>query len=224
MRRLAAVVLVVFGLLALPTRADAQGFWRWLEELSGPGPFKDINGFELPVTCFETPNGSRGVEWLPPWRCLADSGITPKVTLSFDLASGTGKNNLSYDPALFTREPGDVSARLYGFAVTYSVIPRAVDVGVLVGRIRLGSLPVVDSVTRTRLEPRLVVRPLVFGVSRDDEGGRYRASWLELRLVPLILPKRFTGADLGSTTDLGTGAEFLMSYMVVINFVPLLGR
>jgi hypothetical protein len=224
MRRLAAVVLVVFGLLALPTRAEAQGFWRWLEELSGPGPFHDINGFEIPLTCFEAPSGRQGVELLPPWRCLADSGINPKVTLSFDIASGTGKNNLSYAPTAFTGEPGDVSARLYGFAVTYNLVPRAVDVGMLVGRLRLGSLPVVDSVTRTRLEPRLVVRPLVFGVNRDDERGRYRASWLELRLVPLILPKRFTGGDLGSTTDLGTGAEILMSYMVVINVVPLLGR
>jgi hypothetical protein len=208
-------------LLALPARADAQGFWRWLEELSGPGPFKDINGLELPLACYGTRDLPKAEGWFPPWVCLASPETHPTFTLSFDLASGTGRNNLAYDPAVFAGEPADVNARLYGFGLTYHAADRAVDVGVLVGRIRLGSLPVVDSVTRTRVEPRLVVRPLVFGREGRD---RYRASWLELRFVPLILPKRFTGPDLGSTTDLGSGAEVLMSYAVLINLAPLVGR
>ncbi len=53
MKRL-ALALVLCGLIqaiAAPTVADA-GIWRWVEELSGPGPFKGAT-LEFRAKCWQ---------------------------------------------------------------------------------------------------------------------------------------------------------------------------
>lgn len=72
MRRLTAVVLVTAGVLLLtPRGAEAQGFWRWFERMSGPsvqGP-----GFDVMLACY-------GVRRLPGNSTEPPPAETPRTS------------------------------------------------------------------------------------------------------------------------------------------------
>jgi hypothetical protein len=87
---------MAFGLLLLPARhAEAQGFWRWLEELSGPelsGP-----GFEVVFVCHsETQVDNKNVFISP--QCAAADRSKRWISIGAQVYALAGDNNLTADP------------------------------------------------------------------------------------------------------------------------------
>jgi len=94
MRKLATLALVAAGVLLLtPQSADAQGFWRYFERLSGPpvnGP-----GFELAFLCHGLNRGDGAHEIFPSLQCVDVSRDRPWVSLGLQTYRLGGENDLT---------------------------------------------------------------------------------------------------------------------------------
>lgn len=100
MRRVTAVSLVVASVMLLTAQpAEAQGFWRWLERLSGPeisGP-----GFDAVLIC-------RGLDRLDPDETTTHWFISPQcvdarrdrfwISVGAEVYALAGDNNQTADP------------------------------------------------------------------------------------------------------------------------------
>jgi hypothetical protein len=183
MRRspVAFVAVVVFGLLLMPARpAEAQGFWRWLEELSGP----EIHGlgFELSGLCWGTTvdSGDPGTREPRSWSanpyCLDKRRDEKWLSIGVQFYALVGDNSLTDDPH------DRVDA--LGFLPTVdSMFSRGIGVGGGVG-LRRYSTPA-GSFHKPDLEAWLKVRPiaLINQTRRTATATQsLRDDWLEFRL------------------------------------------
>jgi hypothetical protein len=223
MRRLLTVVFLALGLVAVDARpASAQGFWRWLESLSGPGPSHGW-GLEVPLLC-------TGVRTLPEAtgvRLLGcgQRGPTPvPVTVGLSASFLRGDNTLDYAPGT----PADRIDRVSISTVTGFVdvgIHPAFDVGFGAGLMRIGDLPVA-SFTRLVLQPiRVAWKPLA--MSRTGDARRdYRREFLVIRFDATLIPGGLVAEDFGAVpgTFKTPPGEIIGSYLVLINVLPLLGK
>ena len=106
MRRLVAVTLVVVGLLLLPADAHAQGFWRWLEYLSGPeisGPGFDIvfacrGQKRLPVSTLAQPQYDDTQDWFFSPYCVDAKRDTFWISIGSAVYMLAGDNNQTNEP------------------------------------------------------------------------------------------------------------------------------
>ena len=187
MRRLTALALLAVGVLLLaPQRADAQGFWRWFERLSGPeisGP-----GFDAVVVCRgqDTRNDQTG--WFPSPYCVDANRERLWVSVGAQVYALAGDNNQTSDP--------DDRVDVYGVLPFIDVnLPVGVSVGGGVGLRRYsagaGSFnkPVVEGVVKWR-----PLRTLARDGSREAPSIRH--DFLELRLA-LVYQNSFEAGQFG---------------------------
>ncbi|HYN07805.1 MAG TPA: hypothetical protein VES67_10475 [Vicinamibacterales bacterium] len=203
MRRTTAIGLIGCALILLSAKpASAQWSWfRWIQELSGPGDF-DLNGMTVTFGCVEdraapranADYGSGAVRYVfcdksPRWRYV-------KRFIGVTYAQGDGTNNLDY-PA--NREKLErVKASIYLATGAFRLHP-TVDVGASGGFMRFEGTPDIV-VTRYLIEPFVAVRPLAFLIDEaDSDSPRDRlARAVELNAAVIVFPQGFRLSDFGA--------------------------
>ena len=203
MRRAIAIGLIGSALNLLSARpAYAQWSWfKWIQELSGPGDF-DLNGVTVTFGCAFKDTQSRAVQGevssgavnqifcdkSANWRSVSRFiGVT--------YALGDGTNPLTY-PA--DREKLErVKAQLYTATGAFRVDP-VVDVGASGGFMRFEGTPDVV-VTRYLIEPFIAVRPIAIIPGSDKKLWLDRlARAVEINMAMIVFPQGFRLSDFGA--------------------------
>lgn len=233
MKKLAIIALVA-GLWTLcPTDAHAQaGFIRWLEKLSGPGPFVG-GGLEIYGLCYAAekdsidgpePAATQPRNWFFDVNCARAARDRQRLTIGIQFAKMTGDNDLLYDESVPENLRDSVSATTLMGSADLS-LTRSLDVGVGLGFIHFGGSPR-GSFSRVALEPiRVTLKPLAM----RPTGGRslmelYKQEWLQLRVVMTVLPGGFDAEDFGAVPgSYRTGTEVQANMYFIVNMANLLG-
>jgi hypothetical protein len=235
------VVLVAFAALicgVLPARpADAQtGFIRWLERLSGPGPFVG-GGLEINALCYGVqkdraidPDASsdRAAAWFWDANCGRAARDRRRITVGASWARMVGDNTLQYDAAV----PPDLTRRVTAsmFLANADVgVVRSIDVGAAVGFTQFSGAPP-GSFTRPTIEPLrvtwkpLAMKPMPLQTGAADARAAYRREWLQIRLAVTVLPGGFDAEDFGAIPgSYKSGTEVQTNLYVMVNVANLLG-
>jgi len=232
MRRIAAVGILMVGIVLASARpASAQGFWRWLESLSGPGPSHG-GGIEIAVLCTgfakdravdadATATSRRTFASLSCGR-LARNRV--RTTVGFAASFLSGDNTLQYDPGTPVDQTDTVRISTWMGIVDIGV-HRAVEIGFGAGVMRFSHLPV-SPFTRLAIQPvRVSWKPLAMR-STGDARRDYRNEFLVVRLDATVIPGGLEAEDFGALpgTFKTPRGEILGSYSILINVLPLLGR
>jgi hypothetical protein len=227
--------LVVIGLLALASSlvaarpASAQaGFIRWLEKLSGPGPFVGA-GLEVYGLCYglrvadpgETPDPNR--KWFWDGNCRRASRDQQRLTVGVQFSKLVGDNGLLYDETVPEDLRDSVGATLFLGSADLGVM-RALDVGAGVGFVRFTGMPSAGF-TRVALEPlRVTWKPLTMRSRGADSAAMYKREWLQVRLVMTVLPGGFDAEDFGAIPgSYSSGTEVQANMYLIVNVANLLG-
>ena len=233
-------LIFLIGLLALsPSRADAKGWWGWLEELSGPGPFKGTPPLDLSVTLFchkvDEQNALRWclrpgdlkknpfADFLTPPPVSAKSNLSEKITQGIDVRYFHLSSDA--DKSLFPADsPQDKRAVIVNIVeVLYFLRPyRALDVGVGAGWINLSG----DSLTAERKSfqefstSRMTLTPVHLALTPA-------ALWphpppalkmFRLEFEEKYITRGFTGADFGdSVTAFKVGGELRSTWRIAVD-------
>jgi hypothetical protein len=184
-------VCFVLATLLFPSR-DAwafEGFMRWLERLSGPGPFSGPV-FGVPIPCdYLRPDGFIFKDC--PWSLPQ---LDTKLTVEIGRLRGT--SDLDYGGAQLTDDERRVI--MWTFHALYEIrLHPSFDVGVGAGLLRFkGDPSLFDGFWRVAFEPvRATARPLLwFG---DGTGSPWKRV-LKVRLGTLWIPEGFTERDFGA--------------------------
>jgi hypothetical protein len=231
--------LFVHALVA-PTAADA-GIWRWIEELSGPGPFKGAT-LEFRVKCWRSEDlfppekpepekpepvvRSLGVAGAIKTQCLsgARAGKYPRVSLNVEagyLSTSPANNPILYDddqPRRVTLYPIE--------AIVYWQPVLGLEIGAG-GGVFIFSNPRATFATPIIEPMRVDIRP--FDAFLPKRADRMSGFWwrslraLGLRQSFVFLPKEIDAADFGG----GAGntfrekGEIIKSFEIVIDFFPI---
>jgi hypothetical protein len=230
---------VIVGLLALacglvPAPASAQaGFIRWLEKLSGPGPFVG-GGLEIYGLCYGAekasisapePPGTEPRRWFFDVNCARAARDRQRLTIGVQFAKMVGNNNLQYDESVPENFRDTVGATAFLGSADLTVA-RPLDLGVGLGFLHFtGTAP--GSFTRVAIEPiRVTWKPLAMRPSASEDGlrGLYRREWLQLRLVMTVIPGGFDAEDFGAIPgSYRSGTEIQANMYVIVNAANLLG-
>jgi hypothetical protein len=199
MRRVTAIGLIGLALTLLTAReASAQWSWfRWIQELSGPGKF-DLNGVTVTFGCAPDDSGpneeSSGVvrhifcDKASNWRSV-------KRFMGVTYALGDGTNPLEYPAGREKLER--MKAHLYTATGAFRVHP-AVDAGASGGFMRFEGTPDV-TVTRFLIEPFVAVRPIaIFPGSGDAVWLDRLARAVEFNAALIVFPQGFRLSDFGA--------------------------
>jgi hypothetical protein len=239
----AAIVLFAATVCSLvPVRpAEAQaGFIRWLERLSGPGPFVG-GGVEVYALCYgvrkDQPvdpdaSGDRAASWFFDANCGRAARDRRRVTIGAQWARLAGNNTLQYDASVPAALTDRVSATLFLATADVGVV-RPLDVGASAGFIRFAGAPP-GAFTRPAIEPlRLTWKPLAMRpvgrgpngtIPADAAAALYRREWLQIRLVVTLLPGGFDAEDFGAIPGtFHSGTEVQSNVYVIVNLANLLG-
>jgi hypothetical protein len=199
-------LLLLIALIAFcPTRAYAlEGWWDWLDALSGPGPYW---GFGVGQTLLCQPASSTDFERLC-WR--EDRELRQVVEARASWLWWT------FGEQRFQDDPGDVrSVRAFsldGFYLVRINDDFDIDVGPGVGLLRFSG---------DGFDPiyRFTVTPLSFSIAPFAKAAQPAARNFRLRLDSMYVPKGFTGQDFGNfVTTFETNGEFLTRMSVVYRF------
>jgi hypothetical protein len=211
----ARLLLIMTAFLLWPSHAHAAlGFWGWLEELSGPGPFKG-GGIIQPVACLD-PETHR-LKWC--WRTGKEddvSRIPRTLMVSFGVFNSVGGPRFNDLPETDADNQGKV--RLLSVTGLYMFrLHRSLDIGPGVGFLRLSG---------ERFDPfyKLVLTPMnaSFAPFVLISKSRY-ARILRLELDSLFVPQGFKGADFrNSRTTFDSGPELINRAGVVLDFGALI--
>jgi hypothetical protein len=231
---------VVIGFFALTCAlvsarpADAQaGFIRWLEKLSGPGPFVGA-GLEIYGLCYAAekdsitapePAATEPRRWFFDVNCARAARDRQRLTIGVQFSKMIGDNNLQYDASV----PDDLHDTVGATALLGSAdltVARPLDLGVGVGFLHFtGGLP--GSFTRFALEPlRVTWKPLAMRPAADssDRMGLYKREWLQIRLVMTVIPGGFDAEDFGAIPgSYRSGTEVQANMYLIVNAANLLG-
>ena len=221
---LSLCMLVVVVFQAAPAQAQ---FWRWIDEMSGPGPFQGP-GFEWKLVCFgdqpDSPaRGGRGeaLGILGP-GCLTRP-VPPRarrgwVNVEFDLLKAD-KNPLQYANR---EQDRDVALTLLEPSVWWS--PAIwVDTGVGLG-VAWFSGPGFPTFHRAFFEPIRVNLKLLtlIGRARSENPPEW-LDFFSIRASAVVLPRSFRAEDFGAIPGtFQTSREVLQSYAVAVDFEPLI--
>ena len=231
---------VLIGLLALacglvPAKpADAQaGFIRWLEKLSGPGPFVGAGleiyglcyGVEKPSAIAQDNSGEQPRTFFWDVNCGKAARDRQRLTVGVQFSKMWGDNNLQYDEAAVPANLRDTVGATVFLGSADLGVTRALDIGAGVGFIHFTGTPP-GSFTRPMLEPlRVTWKPLA---SRPTAGASseqlYKREWLQLRLVMTVIPKGFDAEDFGAIPgSYKSGTEVQANMYIIVNTANLLG-
>jgi hypothetical protein len=230
----AIVVLLVMGAV---TPASAQeGFWWWLERLSGPGAYHGW-GATWTAVCVGTRKDSRTADdrdvaaadtriYVDDPGCGTLARNQPRATLRFQVAfAGADGNPLQYDPP---RSGDDLHTRVFALipAVDFGVTPW-LEAGAGIGLVRFTG-DAFDGFSKPAIQLiRLTGKPLRF-YPTDDPRKRYGLEFLQIRYVATLIPDGFDAQEFGAVPGtFSTGTEFLSSFSIVIDpfsLVALLRR
>lgn len=189
MRRFTTAVLFLIVLSVPAAPAQAQGFWRWLEELSGPkigGP-----GFDVLVFCYGVKRLERSDGWFVSPNCVDASRNRRWISLGTQVYFLNGKNNLTTDP--------DDEVNAWAVLGTADIsFPNGLAIGGSLGTRRYSSVG--GSFSRLHGEMVLKWRPFV---TFDSRARTAEGSWvrelLEIRGV-LVFHAGFDAGRFGPGT------------------------
>jgi hypothetical protein len=207
------LVLMMTVVLLWPSPAHAaMGFWGWLEELSGPGPFRG-EAISLTVACVEGKTNQLQ-RCLPIRKNDRISSIRRTLVVRigvFDSDAGPRFNDLPE-----TDEDNQGKVRLWAVTGLYLFrLHRSLDIGPGAGFVRLSG---------ARFDPfyKLVLTPLnasftPFALKEKWKDSPY-ARLLRLELDNSFVPQGFKGTDFkNSTTKFDSGPEFITRAVVVLD-------
>jgi hypothetical protein len=208
-------LVVLLGVITLWPNAAYAGFWAWLEELSGPGPF---DGLVLsgPVLCERDGKLVKCWPKIPGGISEAEAATyRPKrmVVLSVGfLDSGDRVRFKDEEQTPDRREVNVVQVSgLYMFR-----LHRALDAGMGAGFMRFSGEGF-DPLTRFTLVPAsLSFRPLSVSDKLKD---RWFSYFVRLELETSFVTEGFTAAQFGnSTSKFSVGRELLTRAALVFDF------
>ncbi|HSC27417.1 MAG TPA: hypothetical protein VLD67_09095 [Vicinamibacterales bacterium] len=230
-RHVTASIVATVCVMFSATPASAQdGFWRWLERLSGPGPY---HGWGVSVTplCFGVvkkdrlaadPDRGGPVEPFLDIGCGKASRNDFRAMLRFEFAwLGADDNKLEYDGDR-TRDELKTNAFSFIPAVDFGVT-RWLEIGAGMGFIRFTG-DAFDSFSKPAIQPlRVRAKPLLFRRNLPTEQKlAYPLEFLQIEYVVTLIPDGFEAQDFGAVPGtFSTGTEFLSSVSVVVDAVAL---
>ena len=232
MRHAKATLLIVLAVLLFsPTRAFAQ--WdiiKWIQELSGPGPFEVDYGLDVSVACkprdtprsevtipAEIPKNPDEYGWFfcdkrpHTWRNV-------QRFYGFVLGKGDGNNNLVFPDGVPKNDK--VGFSYFAFKGAWRAHDM-IDVGSLAGVHRFAGTPSVI-VSRFVIDPYFSIRPLGLVGLHDKAAPRWKdilARSIEVNFGVTFYPEGFTAGDFGALrttndTVLSGGAEAIAHWGV----------
>jgi hypothetical protein len=200
-------LLLLIALVAFyPARAYAlEGWWDWLDALSGPGPYHGL-GFGQTLLCKAgSDNNFRSL----CWREDAELRQVVEARVSWFI--------WDFGAQRFQDDPGDTRSvnafALDGFYLFRINDDLDIDIGPGVGLLRYSG---------EGFDPlyRFTVTPLSFSIAPFASRSPSRfARAFRLRLDAMVVPEGFTGEQFGNTvTSFRTGGEFLTRMAVVFRY------
>jgi hypothetical protein len=225
-------LLVLAFTLASAAPAFAQsGIIRWLEKLSGPGPFVGV-GLEIYGLCYANEKGAIAApdasataerQWFWDVNCGRAARDRQRLTVGVQFSKLTGDNDLQYDESVPADQRDSVGATILLGSADLGVT-RALDIGACIGFLHLSGTPA-GSFTRPMLEPlRVTWKPLAMRPGAADPLTAYKREWLQLRVVMTVLPGGFDAEDFGAIPgSYKSGTEIQANFYVIVNAANLLG-
>lgn len=218
MKKTLPIVLLALACGLFPARsAEAQsGIIRWIEKLSGPGPYVAY-GYELYPLCYGKNTGRRrhdasagsaqqAVDQPSVFRgdlnCRGFSRSAPLLKIGFQYSAFQGDNQLQYDASV----PSSLTDTVYGniYAVTGDVTVAAgrFDLGGSLGAMHFTGTPT-GSVLHPIFEFRgnINILPLFYPEtvrSQNPPTEWYKRDWLQFRLSMNIVPGGLEDTDFGA--------------------------
>jgi hypothetical protein len=213
-------VVVLLGVLLLWPNAAfaAKGWWGWLEELSGPGPFRGYV-VSFPVLCVRDGELIPCYKELPPNSTAEDAAkFRPKRMIYVSVGSLGSDNHLRFKDLPDTPENRrEVNVLQVSGLYMFRLHP-AVDVGAGAGTMRLSGMSHddFDPIWRFTLVPATVaVRP--FALVNQWKDNRW-AGLVRGELETSFVTQGFTAEEFGApASTFKTGPEFLTRAAVVID-------
>lgn len=212
MMRNARYVLLAVLIVMWPATAHA-GFWAWLEELSGPGPFKgDV--FTATVLCIGA-DGER--------KLCAAPGESTRRMVALRVAwfnSDPDKPRFKDLPAADADNRGKVSVLPVTALYLFHLRPW-LDAGGGAGFMRVSG-DGFSSFYRLMLTP-VSVTLTPFAINEKWQKSQW-SQVLRLELDTSYIPQGFKGADFqNSRTSFDSGAEFLTRAATIVDLGALVG-
>lgn len=242
MKRLVLIALATLALGLVPARpAAAQaGFVRWLEKLSGPGPFVGA-GLEIYGLCYgvekalptdpevtERAAAAAGPQWFFDPNCGRAARDQRRLTVGVQLSKLVGDNGLQYDDSVPAKLHDTVGASIFMGTADLGV-HRSLDVGAALGFVHFTGAPP-GGFSRVMLEPirvtwkPLAMKPVSPNASAAEARAAYRREWLQIRVVMTVLPGGFDAEDFGAIPgSYKSGTEVQGNLYVMANIANLLG-
>jgi hypothetical protein len=212
-----AVMLMLLALMLLPARpASAQGWWRWLEELSGPGP---LTGPEFEFTVHAITSGQGGRQGLFSDVDPKNAGKV-KGAIRVDVAYMWGHNNQTY--AAGVSAPANVHAFAYLGAFDGAVRPW-LDLGAGAGVLRFSNTPG-GAFSKFALQPvRVIWKPFAMKHSTDREFVMRQA--FQIRYTGMVVPGGFDAADFGAVVgSYASGTKYHNTLSLVVSVPNIVAR
>jgi hypothetical protein len=207
----ARLVLIAVVLALWPTQAHAaRGFWAWLEELSGPGPFYGPPMVSLTVACFDSDYA------LEP--CARDFD-RERPTLVFRVGKLHTDDTPRFAdlPADDPDNRGEVRVIPVSVGVMYHPHP-ALSLGPSAGFMRFSGEGFSPFYKLTLTPMSMAVTPFAFGDWKNERLARV----LRFELDTSFVPQGFKGSDFDNPrTRFDSGAEFLTRFATVIDLGEL---
>ena len=205
-------VVLLAALMALwPAHAQAaRGFWAWLEELSGPGPFHGKPIVSLTVACFDADYSLES--------CSRDfKRERPTLVVRFGSLHTEDSPRFVDLPPNDPDNRGEVRVIPVSFGVMYHPHP-ALALGPSVGFMRFSGEGF-SPFYKVALTPMsMAVTPLAFGGWKDERLARI----LRFELETSFVPQGFKGSDFDNLrTRFDSGPEFLTRFATVIDLGEL---
>jgi hypothetical protein len=225
-------LLMVFALCAVwPTGAFAQSdFIDWLQQQSGPGPYKNSSLFAYEVRIWCLPKADEALNADPTAQareltalrkvrsCLADDPNRTRSALSIGgTFTSTGNSRLFLDDPIDVRE---VHEKVFSFAYVHRINP-VIDLGGALSLLRFsGDQGVGGSAFtfwRFGLGPRIVLIP--WGACNvPSRRVSALARVIGLQFDGTWVPQTFTARDYGNTVSkFDAGPEFQVRASLVVN-------
>lgn len=225
----ASLVIVLLFLTVRPVSAQ-DGFWRWIERLSGPGGYQGWGATLTPI-CVGVEKESRtaedpdrdtdpAIKIFPDLGCGKSSRNHFRAMLRFEVAWLTADDNpLVYDPP---RTPRELRTRAFSFIPAVDIgITRWLEAGAGIGFIRFSG-DLFDGFSKPAIQAiRLTAKPLLF-LRADDAKKRYGLEFLQVRYIATVIPDGFEAHEFGAVPGtFSTGTEFLSGVSFVVDVLPL---
>ncbi len=209
------IIVALAGLCPATAHAGARSFWAWLEELSGPGPFRgDGPVLSVPIGCVRD-DGARVKDC---WS--KTTHIRQLFAVRFaSFTSEEGAVRFKDLPAEDTDNTAPVHLKAVSFLYLFRVHP-AIDMGSGIGFMHLSGSGF-DGFNKLTITPASVsVSPFALVSAWSDNRFAYL---VRVEVDTSFVPQGFKGSDFGNTrTSFDSGPEFLTRAAFVIDLSVLI--